>query len=316
MIAKDSTPMPVGLQAVQPIKIGLMSDLHLEFEPAYRNRVLEKIRRGDSSEAANALAAMRARENEPGHPENGPDLRELKRATVDFVLMPGDIDIARRGVRYADAVAQYLGCPVYACCGNHDAYGTDLELLIAEGHRVAKEIHGRVTVLERGRADLLVRGRQVAIFGATLWTDYALADDPASAMERADRVLNDHTRIRFDDDWLSPADALDIHVVTKAWFEKELLACRDDARLRIVMTHHAPIPDAIPPRYRGDDLSAAFASDLTKEIEFWKPDLWVWGHTHFSMESRVGVTRMVSAQRGYVGVEPDAESFLPVIVEI
>ena len=147
MIAKDSSLIPAADQAAGPIKIGLMSDLHLEFEPAYRDRVLEKIRRGDSSEAAKALAAMRARENEPGHPENGPDLRALKKAAVDLVLIPGDIDVAGRRVRYADAVGQYLGCRVYICLGNHDAYGADLELLIAKGRGVAEETHGRVVVL-------------------------------------------------------------------------------------------------------------------------------------------------------------------------
>jgi hypothetical protein len=171
-------------------------------------------------------------------------------------------------------------------------------------------------VLESERTDLLVKGRQVAIFGGTLWTDYDLAGDPAFAMDRAGRALNDHTRIRLGEDWLSPGDALEIHIATKAWLEKELLGRRSGTDLRIVMSHHGPIPDAIPPKYRGHDLSAAFATDLRSEIEAWKPDLWVWGHTHHSIETQVGATRMVSAQRGYVGVEPDAESFLPVIVEI
>jgi predicted phosphodiesterase len=316
MIAKDSSLIPAADQAAGPIKIGLMSDLHLEFEQGHRNRVLEKIRRGDPSLAAKALAAMRMRENEAGHPENGPDLRALKQAAVDFVLLPGDIDVAGRGVRYADAVAQYLGCPVYMCWGNHDGYGADLELLIAEGRRVEAETHGRVVVLERSRADLVVKGRKVAIYGATLWTDYYLASDLASAMERAGRALNDHTRIRFGDEWLSPREALEIHLETKAWLEKELMSPLGNDDVRVVISHHAPIPEAIPPRYRGDALSPAFASDLRSEIEAWKPDLWVWGHTHNSMETRVGATRMVSAQRGYVGVEPGAESFVPVILEI
>ena len=178
------------------------------------------------------------------------------------------------------------------------------------------ETHGRVAVLERDRADLLIKGRRVAIFGATLWTDYELRGDRAFAMARAGRALNDHTRIRWGDRPFEPSDAYEIHIETRAWLDREILAARQASDATVVMTHHGPVPGAIPPRYRGDDLSPAFASDLTTEIEAWKPDLWVWGHTHFSTESRLGTTRMVSAQRGYVGQEPGAESFVPVILEI
>jgi Icc-related predicted phosphoesterase len=293
-----------------------MSDLHLEFEPEYREWVLQTVRHGGSSKAAKALAAMRARDNEPGHPENGPDLRALKNAAVDLVLLPGDVDVAGRLVGYADAVARYLGCPVFACLGNHCAYDTDLRLSIDAARRAAVNAHGRAAVLERERADLVVKGRRLAVFGATLWTDYELAGDPARAMDWAASTLNDHVRIRWGDDFFRPGQALDIHLATRAWLDKELLGARDNADVRVVMSHHAPIPNAIRPDRRADDISPAYASDLTREIEAWRPDLWVWGHTHHSMETRVGSTRMVSAQRGYVGLEPGAESFVPVVLEI
>jgi uncharacterized protein YoaH (UPF0181 family) len=298
------------------IKIGLMSDLHLEFEPAYRQRIHQTVSRGDSSEAAKALVAMRVRENERGHPESGPDLRALTKAAVDLLLLPGDIDVGGRSVAYADAVASYLGCPILMAIGNHDAYGDNLRRLIAASRKTAAATHGRVAVLEQGRADVLIKGRRLAVLGATLWTDYELCGNRALAMERAGNALNDHSKIRWGDRPLQPSDAHEIHLETKGWLAQEILSARQDSDVVVVMTHHAPIPDAIPPRYRGSDLSPAFASDLRPEIEAWKPDLWVWGHTHFSMQATVGSTRMVSAQRGYIGQEPGAESFAPAVLEI
>jgi hypothetical protein len=82
------------------------------------------------------------------------------------------------------------------------------------------------------------------------------------------------------------------------------------------MTHHAPIPEANPPRHQGGALSPAFVSDLRQEILDWAPDLWVWGHTHHSMETTLGRTKLVSAQRGYIGDEEGADRFLPALVEI
>jgi hypothetical protein len=307
--------MAVVDPAREPIRIGVMSDLHLEFEPAYRQRILQTVRRGDSSEAAKALAAMRI-QNEPGHPGSGPDLRVLKASSIDLLLLPGDIDVGGRAVRYADAVASYLGCPILMAIGNHDAYGDNLRRLIATSRKTAAATHGRVAVLEQRRADLLIKSRRVAVLGATLWTDYALCGDRLLAMERAGNALNDHASVRWGDRPFQPSDGYEIHLETRDWLEQEILVARQDSDLVVVMTHHAPIPNAIPPRYRGSDLSPAFASDMTDEIEAWKPDLWVWGHTHFSMETLVGTTRMVSAQRGYVGEDPGAEAFVPVVLEI
>jgi hypothetical protein len=84
----------------------------------------------------------------------------------------------------------------------------------------------------------------------------------------------------------------------------------------VVVTHHGPIPDANPPQYRGGELVPAFVSDLRSEILEWQPDLWVWGHTHHSMRDRLGRTELVSAQRGYIGSEEGADSFVPELVLI
>ena len=55
---------------------------------------------------------------------------------------------------------------------------------------------------------------------------------------------------------------------------------------------------------------------MTEEITAWRPVAWVFGHTHYSFDTMFGDTRIVSAQRGYVCIEPEAEGFMPKVIEI
>lgn len=72
----------------------------------------------------------------------------------------------------------------------------------------------------------------------------------------------------------------------------------------------------IASEYRDSPLAPAFTSDMEAEIRAWAPDLWVFGHTHHSTDMVIGTTRLVAAQRGYVGNEAGAASFRPLVVSI
>jgi hypothetical protein len=298
------------------IRVGVMSDLHLEFEPDYWERWERLARRGDSSAAAEALRRRAELREEPDHPMEGPDLRGLKSGGVDLMLLPGDIHVGARSVRYADSVARYLGCPVYLCLGNHEGYKGDMQSLPGVFKQTAASTDGRVTVLEMDRANLEIRGRRITILGAVCWTDYRVNGNDVLGMMQAGRALNDHSLIRYGERAFTPGDALEIHRATRAWLAREVPLAREDADIVIVMTHHAPIPDGNPPQYRGGDLAPAFVSDMRQEIMDWQPDLWVWGHTHHSMQTELGSTRLVSAQRGYVGIETGADLFLPLVLDV
>lgn len=297
-----------------PIRIALMSDLHIEFEAPHWERIRAAVRRGDSS-AAEALRVRAEIRAEPGHPDQGPDLRSLKALGVDLLLLPGDIDVGTGGIAYADAAARYLGAPSLTCAGNHEAYRGDLSWLIPALANAAGRTAGRVTFLERSREDIEISGRRIAVLGATLWTDYALNGNAPMAELAAGRALNDHRLIGSDGGPFTPAKARALHLETREWLAREAVRAREEVDTVIVMTHHAPVPDANPPECRGE-LSPAFASDMRREILEWQPDLWVWGHTHFSMRDRLGRTELVSAQRGYIGREPGAERFSPAVITI
>jgi predicted phosphodiesterase len=291
------------------LKIAVMSDLHLEFE----SRSICDVDWNDLVERRRATA---------GHPKIGPWLGEI--VGVDLVVLAGDIWTGSKGMAYAYDVARFTDAPVVYVMGNHEGYsGDNIDFLIEEMRGIASATKGRVYFLENGLAWF----GGVAVLGATLWTDFEAnvaetgeydRDAVTWAIQDATNGLNDFRRCRLRGSRLTASATRGLHQVSRKWLDMTITGIRvaDPEAQIVVVTHHAPILEANPPEYRGGTLAPAFASDMRAEIEKWQPDLWVWGHTHHSMDVRIGETRLVSSQRGYVGVEPGATAFRPAVVEI
>ena len=93
-----------------------------------------------------------------------------------------------------------------------------------------------------------------------------------------------------------PETAYRMHHQSRLFIDTALKA---DPVKTVVVTHHLPHARSIPPRFTGDLLNAAYASDLSGVIEVGRPALWVHGHTHDSCDYMVGDTRIVCNPRGY-----------------
>lgn len=83
----------------------------------------------------------------------------------------------------------------------------------------------------------------------------------------------------------------------------------------VVVTHHAPHPGSIAPRYQRDLLTGAFASDCEDLILAGQPTLWIHGHMHHSADYRIGATRVLCNPHGYGRENPAFNSALIVEVE-
>ncbi len=296
------------------IKLAVMSDLHNEFE-----------RFGGPRRPTSAWFQLREKRAEiPGHPLVGPLLDGLLDQEVDLVVMAGDIDVGVHGISYAEQVSIFLRAPVAYVMGNHEAYGgRDLSLLEQELRAAADGTAGRVRFLENEEGLIPTPRGWLHILGCTLWTDYRLNGDEDrdvdKAMSEAEKCLNDHARVFLRGRRFTPEMARQRHEASRRWLGQEIgriKASEGPAARILVVTHHAPVPDANPPQYRGVGLSPAFASDLTAEIAEWQPTAWVWGHTHHSVDTWLGATRLISEQRGYVSSEPGADTFVPRVIEI
>ncbi|MGQ3072330.1 MAG: metallophosphoesterase [Ferrovibrionaceae bacterium] len=258
------------------IRLAILSDLHLDV----RRRLAEK----NGTDPDRAIAGISA----------------ATRAAVDgadVVVLAGDIANGTRGIGWA--AATFPGLPVVYVSGNHEFYNHDNAALIAD-LRTAAATAG-IHFLDGDACTLDIRGRALRLLGCTAWTDYRLygPEVAATARERAADLLHDHKRIRFGDGLFRPEDAAGLHEVATGWLDAEL--GRDHPGPTVVVTHHAPTPRSVAPRFAGDSLSPAFASDLTALIARHGPPLWIHGHTHHNVDYRVGASRIVSHQWGYPG---------------
>jgi Icc-related predicted phosphoesterase len=219
-------------------------------------------------------------------------------ADADVLVLAGDIHV---GTAAIDLFRDWP-VPVLYVVGNHEAYGLCLDDV---REQLAIATRGTsITVLERDTADY----GGVRFLGCTLWTDYLLLPDRSqqALMSHAATRLNDHRRIRLrNGDLFSPEQALAEHLASREWLSKELAKPYDGTT--VVVTHHGPHPLSVHPRYEGDDLNAAFVSNLTELLG--RADYWLHGHVHDSFDYLVEGCRVVANPRGYATNSASCGSF-------
>ena len=228
---------------------------------------------------------------------------------ADVCVLAGDISkpLAESIEWAANEIAWKM--PVILVPGNHEFYGNSVGGGLRRGIEAAAR-HPSVHLL----IDASVVIDRVRFVGGILWTDYALgaATEPgegrdrdiAYAMRNASGLLNDHRAIRRVDrpeagsrpEWM-PVDARQAHHRTRAYLESVLAEGFDGPT--VVVTHHAPTPSSVAPRFKDSPLNPAFASDLTDMIWTYQPDLWIHGHVHDSFDYELDQTRVIANPRGY-----------------
>jgi Icc-related predicted phosphoesterase len=199
--------------------------------------------------------------------------------------------------------------PIVMVAGNHEFYGFGYADELARARKLAATHH--VQFLDN---DAVIIGG-VRFVGATLWTDYALfgADKRDQCMLVANQGLNDHRLIGLTQARgavFKPVHALTRHLRSRAYLDATLAT--PHAGPTVVVTHHAPHPMSVHPRFRDSQLTAAFVSDLEPLILARRPALWVHGHTHSSFDYMAGATRIICNPAGYGAENPGFDPALVV----
>lgn len=228
------------------------------------------------------------------------DTPDIEKVAADVIVLAGDIDTGVRGVSWAVAQSKRLRRPVIYVPGNHEYYGHSYPHSRHKMRRAAR--HTAVAVLDQD--ELMLDG--VRFLGATLWTDFCLlgAEQRSAAMLLCAELMNDYRRIRVSPQFrkLRPLDTAAMHRQARCWLERKL---SEPAKMpTVVVTHTGPSVRSQPPHYPLTLLAAAYLSDLECMMGRERVTLWVHGHTHHCIDYTIAGTRVVSNQRGYLGVEP------------
>jgi hypothetical protein len=113
--------------------------------------------------------------------------------------------------------------------------------------------------------------------------------------------VRDFSRIRVDGDrpdrLFAPADSIALCKRAADWLAHRLAEPFDGPT--VVITHHAPSPRSIHPRFAGSPLNGCFVSDLERLMDGERVHLWIHGHTHDSFDYTVAGTRVLCNPRGY-----------------
>jgi len=210
---------------------------------------------------------------------------------ADVVIFAGDIDVGTKGVAWIKR--QKITCPVIYVPGNHEFYRHSHPRLIQKLRDAS--LDSNIHVLEN--TSVSIDG--VAFHGATLWTDFELFGDPKYAGQKCQEMMNDFTLIRRDPSYsrLRTLDASIIHENTLAWLGQSLEKSQNNKN--IVITHHAPSKRSLPEKDADHIVSAAYASNLESFIEKYKPDYWLHGHVHTSLNYLIGNCHVLCNARGY-----------------
>ncbi len=278
--------------ASNTLKIGYCSDLHTEFmRPSIlltpKDRRMGRVR---------------------GLEDFAEDMGEAY-SHCDVIVAAGDIGEGEKAVDFLRMA--FPEKPVVYVMGNHDHWGHEL---FAAQRKVREAAAGtNVHFLDAGQT---VEFEGVLFCGATLWTDYMLTDSQY-AMTRAEDLMNDFRKIRIarpgrgDYCRLHASDLLNLHRQHLASIKQVMADALSQDKMLVVVSHHLPSAQSLwfdsEREFMQDTKSWGFnpadtcyASHLDHLFhQTDAPTVWIHGHSHVSVDYRIGSTRIVSNPKGY-----------------
>jgi predicted phosphohydrolase len=207
---------------------------------------------------------------------------------ADVLLLAGDImplSQMDRHTDFLDFVSAHFKA-TYWIPGNHEYYHSD----ISNTGTLNKAIRENVflvnnTCITLGDTDLIC---------STLWSHISPGDEL-----QVTRAMSDFHLIKNGNALLSVADYNLLHQSARQFIEQAVQ--NSTAKHKIILTHHVPTLMNYPPKYKGDVLTQAFATEMHDLILSSGADCWIYGHSHNNTpDFTIGHTQLLTNQLGYV----------------
>ena len=205
----------------------------------------------------------------------------------DYLVLAGDIG---RGLEAYKTITQisenHPSLPIVLVLGNHELYGVGVS--IYDAWRALLKNWPNIHLLQNQVETI----NGIKFIGTTLWTDLSSKSEANWAKQN----ITDYMRIP---DWTAET-CTGAHTLAVNFIEDELMSSTDNSN-SIVVTHHVPTFRGIQSKYfdQYEKGHTSFATDLDYLIRACQPALWIYGHTHGSMDFLMGKTRLVCNPRGY-----------------
>lgn len=221
------------------------------------------------------------------------DMPAIMPTDADILVLAGDIGDGLNGAKWVAEQATRLTIPVIYIMGNHEFHFHDYPGLIHEARAWLEKNAPGVHFLE---CNSLTLG-EVRFLGTTLWTDYKAAEPQftrTETMNNAETDWGDHREISFDNNRrFLPDDALQAHRESLGWLKHQLTI--PFSGKTVVVTHHAPSNACQRFNETLNIKSGCFQSRLDYLMGD-DIDLWIFGHTHFNLDTEINGTRLVCNQ--------------------
>ena len=181
---------------------------------------------------------------------------------------------------------------VFYVCGNHEYYFNHLDKTHKHLLEVTDVEGSTITVLNNS----VETYEGVNFIGATMWTNYD--NENYDKMKLGLDAMTDYHVIEEGEEStkLLPSSTVREHNKTIEYLENTLPTLTGET---VVITHHAPHATSLSGDYVGNELAAAYHSDLEDFILKHGPEYWCHGHIHHTNDYYVGSTRILSNPRGY-----------------
>jgi predicted phosphodiesterase len=181
---------------------------------------------------------------------------------------------------------------VFVMPGNHDYYDGCIDQ--EDKLRDVAAVYGAAFI----QKSELVFGRH-RILCCTLWTDFEIYGDRTDNLRHAATYMNDYNFIRVARKGykkLVPVETAQIHLDHRRWLEEQLSTSFDGETT--VITHHAPHVMALKDT---PGIGPCYASNLEAMIIKYKPERWLYGHTHHRVTFSIDQTLLTNVSVGYPG---------------